>query len=588
MNQFIKETDTVHAGVNATEAEQVDGEATPPTVKTGADLLCSLLLESGVDVIFGYPGGAVLPIYDSLYDSSIRHILTKHEQGAVHAAEGYARVTGKTGVVLVTSGPGATNLVTGIADAYMDSTPLVVLTGQVIMESIGRDAFQEADIMGITMPVTKHNYQIRDVNDLPQVIADAFHIANSGRPGPVLIDLPKNITAGAATYQTLPKPNARGYKIPTAPSTAQVDAIVEAIRQAKKPLLYVGGGIVSAGAADVLWQFAKKTQIPVVSTLMGLGAYPSGDELFFGMLGMHGKYSANKAVSECDLLLAFGVRFDDRVTGRLELFSLHSKKVHVDIDPAEIGKNVPIDIPVIANIKDTLEMLVTYDLHPDTADWRAQVKAWDEEWPLRYHGTDVDLKPQQVVELLAKHTNGQAIVTTEVGQHQMWAALFYPFSRPRQLVTSGGLGTMGFGFPSALGAQVAQPNHTVICVAGDASFQMNIQELQTMVDQGLPVKVAIINNRFLGMVRQWQQFFYEKRYAESRVSSPDFVKVAEAYGVLGLRATTPVEAEAVIAQAMAYDGPVVMDFVVKEEENVFPMVPPGKGNHEMTLEWGVE
>jgi acetolactate synthase-1/2/3 large subunit len=470
----------------------------------------------------------------------------------------------------------------------MDSTPLVVLTGQVTMDSIGRDAFQEADIMGITMPVTKHNYQIRDVNDLPQVIADAFHIANSGRPGPVLIDLPKNITAGAATYQPLPTPNARGYKIPSVPSTVQVDAIVEAIKQAKKPLLYVGGGIVSAGAADVLWQFAHKTQIPVVATLMGLGAYPSGDELFFGMLGMHGKYSANKAVSECDLLLAFGVRFDDRVTGRLELFSQHSKKVHVDIDPAEIGKNVPIDIPVIANIKDTLEMLVTYDLHPDTADWRAQVNAWDEEWPLRYHGTDVDLKPQQVVELLAKHTNGQAIVTTEVGQHQMWAALFYPFSRPRQLVTSGGLGTMGFGFPSALGAQVAQPHHTVICVAGDASFQMNIQELQTMVDQGLPVKVAIINNRFLGMVRQWQQFFYEKRYAESRVSSPDFVKVAEAYGVLGLRATTPVEAEAVIAQAMAYDGPVVMDFVVKEEENVFPMVPPGKGNHEMTLEWGVE
>ncbi len=568
---------------------QADAEVgVPSVVKTGADLLVSLLKEVGVEVIFGYPGGTVLPIYDSLYDSSIRHILTKHEQGAIHAAEGYARVTGKTGVVLVTSGPGATNVVTGLADAFMDSTPLVVMTGQVGMDSIGRDAFQEADILGITMPVTKHNYQVRDVNDLPQIIADAFHIANSGRPGPVLIDLPRNITGGSAAYLPLPKPAARGYKIPAAPTLEQVKAVADAIGQAKKPLLYVGGGIVAAGAADLLRQFARRTQIPVVSTLMGLGVYPAGDELFAGMLGMHGTYAANKAVTDCDLLLAFGVRFDDRVTGKLQLFSQHSKKVHIDIDPAEIGKNVRVDIPVVADIKDALAMLMSLDLQSNTKDWLAQVKAWNEEWPLQYHGSDADLKPQQVVELLAKHTNGKAIVTTEVGQHQMWAALFYPFSRPRQLVTSGGLGTMGFGFPSAVGAQVAMPDETVICVAGDASFQMNIQELQTVFEQGLPLKVAIINNRFLGMVRQWQQFFYQKRYAESRISSPDFVKVAEAYGMLGLRATTPAEAEAVIEQALAHEGPVIMDFVVKEEENVFPMVPPGKGNHEMTLEWGEE
>ena len=456
------------------------------------------------------------------------------------------------------------------------------------MESIGRDAFQEADIMGITMPVTKHNYQVRDINDLPQVMADAFHIANSGRPGPVLIDLPKNITAGPATYQSLPNPAARGYRIPAAPSDDQVEAIAKLIREAKKPLLYVGGGIISSGASDLLRQFAKQTQIPVVSTLMGLGAYPAGDEQFVGMLGMHGTYAANKAITDCDLLLAFGVRFDDRVTGKLQMFSLHSKKVHVDIDPAEIGKNVQVDIAVVANIKDTLGMLLQHHLHPDTKDWLAQIKSWDSEWPLRYHGTSDDLKPQQVVELLAKHTGGQAIVTTEVGQHQMWAALFYPYSRPRQFVTSGGLGTMGFGFPSAVGAQVAEPDKTVICVAGDASFQMNIQELQTVVEQGLPLKIAIINNRFLGMVRQWQQFFYEKRYAESRISSPDFVKVAEAYGALGLRATSPAEAEEIIAKALAHEGPVIMDFVVKEEENVFPMVPPGKGNHEMTLEWSEE
>jgi len=560
---------------------QMDANA----VRTGADLLCSLLQQAGVEVIFGYPGGAVLPIYDALYSSSLRHILTRHEQGAIHAAEGYARVTGRPGVVLATSGPGATNLVTGIADAYMDSTPLIVLTGQVATESIGRDAFQEADIVGITMPITKHNYQVRDIATLPQVLADAFHIATSGRPGPVLIDLPKSVSAGPAHDAPLPTASARGYHVPAAPSDAALAAMKKAISQAQKPLLYVGGGIISSGASAALLQFARVNQIPVASTLLGLGGFSAHEELFVGMLGMHGSYAANQAITNCDLLIALGVRFDDRVTGKLQRFSPHSKKIHVDIDPAEIGKNVPIDIAVVADVGLALKLLLPDRLSADTEEWRTQIASWEAEWPLRYRSHETSLKPQEVIELIAKRTHGEAIVTTEVGQHQMWAALFYPFSEPRKFVTSGGLGTMGYGFPAALGAQVALPDATVVCIAGDASFQMNIQELQTIVDYALPVKVAVINNKFLGMVRQWQQFFYDRRYAESRISSPDFVKVATAYGVLGLRAATLTEAKAAIEQAFAHDGPVVIDFIVQEEENVFPMVPPGKGTDEMTLEW---
>lgn len=554
-------------------------------VRTGAELLCSLLMQAGVDTIFGYPGGAVLPIYDALYSVPIRHILTRHEQGAIHAAQGFSRVTGRPGIVLATSGPGATNLVTGIADAFMDSTPLVIFTGQVTAESIGRDAFQEADIIGITMPVTKHNFQVRDIKDLPQIVADAFHLATTGRPGPVLIDLPKNITSGPASDHVLPESHIRGYKLPGAPKMEEVDALIAAINQAKKPLLYIGGGIISSGASELVRQFASRSQIPVVSTLLGLGAFPVRDPLFAGMLGMHGTYAANRAVTECDVLIALGVRFDDRVTGKLQRFSPHSIKIHVDIDAAEIGKNVAVHIPIVADVGLTLKEMLLRDVHLDTRGWHEQILLWNEEWPLQYHASDEDLKPQQVVELIAKHTHENAIVTTEVGQHQMWAALFYPFSRPRQFVTSGGLGTMGFGFPAALGAQVAKPDATVVCIAGDASFQMNIQELQTVVENGLPVKIAIINNRYLGMVRQWQQFFYESRYAESKIGSPDFVKVAQAYGALGLRATTFAQAEAALTEAFAYQGPVIIDFVVKEEENVFPMVPPGKGTDEMTLEW---
>ncbi len=555
-------------------------------VKTGAELLCSLLLDAGVEVIFGYPGGAVLPIYDALYDAPLRHILTRHEQGAIHAAEGYARVTGRPGVVLTTSGPGATNAVTGIADAFMDSTPLVVLTGQVATSLIGSDSFQEADIVGITLPITKHNYQVRDIRDLPQIIADAFYIASSGRPGPVLIDLPKDITSGKAQYAPLPKPNPRGYTLPAIPTDSEAQAIIDVIRQAKKPLLYVGGGIISAGASEMLRTFAHQANVPVVSTLMGLGGYAADDPLFVGMLGMHGTYAANRAVTECDVLIALGVRFDDRVTGKLERFSPHSYKIHVDLDRAEIGKNIAVQMPVVADVRFMLEKMLQYDCKPDTTSWLEQVANWEKEWPVQITPGHDELRPQEVIQLLAQSTQGQAIVATEVGQHQMWTALFYPFSEPRQFLTSGGLGTMGYGFPAALGAQVAAPDQTVICVAGDASFQMNIQELQTVIENKLPIKVAVINNNFLGMVRQWQQFFYDRRYAESRISSPDFAKVAEAYGALGLTASTVHEAQEVIARALAYDGPVVMNFMVKEEENVFPMVPPGKGTDEMTLEWG--
>lgn len=554
-------------------------------VRTGADLMCSLLLDEGVDVIFGYPGGAVLPVYDALFDTPLRHILARHEQGAIHAAEGYSRVTGRPGVVIATSGPGATNLVTGIADAFLDSTPLVIITGQVASDKIGSDAFQEADIMGITLPITKHNYQIRDILDLPQVMADAFYIATTGRPGPVLIDLPKDMGAGPASYVSLPQPSPRGYTTIGAPDEAGIAHIADLINHSKKPLLYIGGGIISAGASELLRTFARTAGIPVATTLMGLGAFPAGDPLFVGMLGMHGTFVANRAITDCDLLLAFGVRFDDRVTGRLDRFSPHSKKVHIDIDAAEIGKIVDVDVSLVADIQQALSALMGYPLAPDAASWRDQLRQWHSEWPVQYKQDVTCLKPQEVLEIFAQATNGQAIVTTDVGQHQMWAALFYPFSEPRKWATSGGLGTMGYGLPAALGAQVAMPEATVLCITGDGSVQMNIQELQTIAENALPVKIAIINNGFLGMVRQWQQFFHEKRYAESRIGSPDYVKLADAFGILGLRAKTNAEARAIISQALAHDGPVLMDFVVSEEENVFPMVPAGKGNDEMTLEW---
>ncbi|HDR7633872.1 TPA: acetolactate synthase large subunit [Bacillus mycoides] len=550
---------------------------------TGAGHVIQCLKKLGVTTVFGYPGGAILPVYDALYGSGLKHVLTRHEQAAIHAAEGYARASGKVGVVFATSGPGATNLVTGLADAYMDSIPLVVITGQVAKPLIGKDGFQEADVVGITVPVTKHNYQVRDVNHLSRIVQEAFYIAESGRLGPVLIDIPKDVQNENVTSFYNEVIEIPGYKLEPMPDSLKLKEVAKAISEAKRPLLYIGGGVIHSGGSDELIKFARENRIPVVSTLMGLGAYPPGDSLFLGMLGMHGTYAANMAVTECDLLLALGVRFDDRVTGKLELFSPHSQKVHIDIDPSEFHKNVTVEYPVVGDVKNALHMLLHMPIDTQTDEWLTKIEKWKEEYPLSYNQKERELKPQHVISLVSELTNGEAIVTTEVGQHQMWAAHFYKAKNPRTFLTSGGLGTMGFGFPAAIGAQLAKEEELVICIAGDASFQMNIQELQTIAENNIPVKVFIINNKFLGMVRQWQEMFYENRLSESRIGSPDFVKVAEAYGVKGLRATNSFEAKKVMLEAFSHEGPVVVDFCVEEGENVFPMVPPNKGNNEMIM-----
>lgn len=551
---------------------------------TGAKKVIETLKQLGVDTVFGYPGGAILPIYDALYQSGIRHILTRHEQAAIHAAEGYAKATGRVGTVIATSGPGATNLVTGIADAYMDSVPLVVITGQVASSFIGTDAFQEVDVIGITAPVTKYSFQARTPEELPSLLAEAYQIASTGRPGPVLIDIPKDIASTHCIYQTALPATKRIKQTISEIDRDQMEAIRQAISQAKRPLLYIGGGIISGNASEELRRFAKETGIPVCSTLMGLGAYPPDDSLFLGMLGMHGTYAANMAVYHCDLLLACGVRFDDRVTGKLERFSPQSTKIHIDIDPSELGKIVPVDYSLVCDVKTALQALSLPSPIPDCENWRTQVQQWTHEYPLLYDQDQARaLKPQFVIDLLSNITDGNAIVTTEVGQHQMWAAHYYRAKKPRTFLTSGGLGTMGFGFPAAIGAQIAMPESTVVCIAGDASFQMNIQELQTIAELNIPVKVFIINNRFLGMVRQWQEMFYENRLSESQIGGPDFVKVAEAFCVKGLRAATVADAELVIQEALAHPGPVVVDFLVEESENVFPMVPPGRANSELIV-----
>ncbi|RNB81278.1 biosynthetic-type acetolactate synthase large subunit [Brevibacillus fluminis] len=562
--------------------EQQKNDAT--VEMTGAKKVIETLKQLGVDTVFGYPGGAILPIYDALYQSGIRHILTRHEQAAIHAAEGYTKATGRIGTVIATSGPGATNLVTGIADAYMDSVPIVVITGQVASAFIGTDAFQEVDVIGITAPVTKYSFQPRKPEELPSLLVEAYQIASTGRPGPVLIDIPKDIASTHCMYQTsLPATNRFKQTIAEI-DRAQMEAIRQAISQAQRPLLYIGGGIVSGNASEELRQLAKETGIPVCSTLMGLGAYPPDDPLFLGMLGMNGTYAANMAVYHCDLLLACGVRFDDRVTGKLERFSPHSTKIHIDTDPSELSKIVPVDHSLACDVKVALQAMLISSPTPDCENWRLQVQKWAQEYPLSYNQDQAcAIKPQFVIDLLSKITDGNAIVTTEVGQHQMWAAHFYRAKKPRTFLTSGGLGTMGFGFPAAIGAQIAMPESTVVCIAGDASFQMNIQELQTIAELNIPVKVFIINNRFLGMVRQWQEMFYENRLSESQIGGPDFVKVAEAFRVKGLRAETVAEAEAVIREALAHPGPVVVDFLVEESENVFPMVPPGKANSELIM-----
>ncbi|WP_062199025.1 acetolactate synthase large subunit [Massilibacterium senegalense] len=550
---------------------------------TGGQMLVEALKRENVEVIFGYPGGAVLPIYDAFYNSGLRHVLTRHEQGAIHAAEGYARISGKPGVVIATSGPGATNLVTGIADAMIDSIPLVVLTGQVSTAVIGSDAFQEADVVGITMPITKHNYQVRDIKDFPRIIKEAFHIASTGRPGPVLIDIPKNIATATGIFNYEEEVKLPGYQPNVIPNILQIRKLQQAVSDAKKPVILAGAGVLFADANEELKTYVDKMKIPVANTLLGLGGFPANHELFLGMAGMHGTYTANMALYECDLIISIGARFDDRVTGNLEHFAPNAKVAHIDIDPAEIGKNVATDIPVVADAKLTLQALLAEEgTQPEHAEWLAYLQDCKEKYPLHYEEEDGVLKPQTVIEMILKATKGEAVVTTDVGQHQMWAAQFYHFNHPNRWVTSGGLGTMGFGLPAAIGAQFAEPDKMVFSVLGDAGFQMTMQELAIIRQWNLPIKVIIINNNALGMVRQWQEIFYDERYSESLLDyQPDFINLAKAFGIDAFNATTNEEAKAAIDEAMKIDGPVFINFQVAPKEKVYPMIPPGAGLHEM-------
>ena len=548
--------------------------------KTGAQILVESLLAEGVDTIFGYPGGQALPIYDALYDADIRHILTRHEQGAAHAADGYARASGKPGVCLATSGPGATNLVTGIANAYMDSIPLVAITGQVPTSMLGRDSFQEADITGITLPITKHNYLVKDVKDLAKTVREAFYIATTGRPGPVLIDMPRDISAGETEYKDPGPVHLPGYDVKTEPDPEQVARAVRAIEEAERPVIYAGGGVINANAHVELLKLAEMMLAPVATTLMGLGGFPGNHPLSVGMLGMHGSKYANYAVSECDLLIGVGVRFDDRVTSKLEAFAPNATVVHIDIDPAEIGKNVGVDIPVVGDVATTLREIAKR-LQPRLASkWRDKIQMWKKEYPIEFE-VNGRIKPQEVIKEIYNATGGNARITTEVGQHQMWAAHYFTYTRPRTFISSGGLGTMGFGFPAAIGVQLACPGETVIDIAGDGSIQMNIQELATAVNHKLPVKIAILNNGFLGMVRQWQELFYNHRYSYTELDNPDFVKIAEAYGAVGIRVEKKSEVRSALDEALRVDQPVVLDFQIEREENVLPMVPPGEAINNM-------
>lgn len=553
---------------------------------SGSEILLRSLVAEGVDTVFGYPGGAVLPIYDSLYDGHVKHMLARHEQGAIHAADGYARATGKPGVVIATSGPGATNLVTGIATAMMDSIPLICITGNVAQHLLGTDAFQEADITGITMPITKHNYLVRDVCDLPRIVKEAFAIATSGRPGPVLIDIPKDVSMAQATFHYPETVHIRGFQPTTDPHPMQVQKMMQAIAQAKKPVIIAGGGVVSANAAKELQQFAEKTNIPVTPTLMGIGGFSMKHPLCLGMPGMHGTYAANHALLECDLLIGIGNRFDDRVTmGRIDKFATKAKIVHIDIDPAEIGKNVETFIPIVGDIQKVLKAAIPDVPTAQSEAWLKQLNEWKQTYPLKYRpSADQSLKPQWVIQHISETTNGEAIVTTDVGQHQMWVAQYYQFVHPRSLLSSGGLGTMGFGFPAAIGAQLAYPDRPVIAVVGDGGFQMTSQELAVIALENIPVKVVIINNQCLGMVRQWQELFHKQRYSEVDLSgSPDFVKLADAYGVKAWRAKTEQEAKEAWQNALNHPGPAVIDFWVTPDENVYPMVAAGTGLDEMVM-----
>jgi acetolactate synthase-1/2/3 large subunit len=552
----------------------------------GALALLEGLKREGVDVVFGFPGGQVLPLYDCLYGCpEIRHILVRHEQGAVHAADGYARASGKVGVCIATSGPGATNLVTGIANAHMDSIPLVAITGQVPTTAIGKDAFQEADIFGITMPITKHNYLVKDVKDLPQIVREAFYIARTGRPGPVLIDLPKDVTTHEVEYSHLDKVDLPGYKPVGKGHPRMIKRGAEAISRAQRPVILAGGGIISANASAELFKFAEMIDAPVTTTLMGKGGFPDTHPLALGMPGMHGTAYANYALNEADLIIAVGARFDDRVTGKLEKFVPKAQVVHIDIDPAEIGKTVPVAVPIVGDVKLVLADLLKQVKPKKHPAWIATVNKWKKDYPLKYG--DHELKPQYVIEQIAAASKSDAICVTDVGQHQMWAAQFFPCNKPRTFLSSGGLGTMGFGLPAAIGAQVAQPDRLVWHIAGDGSIQMNIQELATAVVNHLPVKSAIMNNRYLGMVRQWQELFFDRHYSHTDldVDTPDFVKLAEAYGAVGIRIMTKDEVRPALRQALKVkDRPCILDFHVAREENVMPMVPAGGSVDEMLID----
>lgn len=571
----------------------VSAKPAAATEMRGARILLESLLREGVDTVFGYPGGAVLHIYDELATmaSQIRHVLARHEQGAVHMAEGYSKASGKVGVALVTSGPGATNAITGIANAYMDSTPLVVITGQVPRKMIGTDAFQEVDTIGITRPCTKYNYMVRDVSEIAPAVQEAFYLARTGRPGPVLIDVPKDVSAQKGLFLPAGELRLPGYRPSAKADQCQVEQALRRVLAAERPVLYVGGGIIHSGAANELLRLAQALHIPVTPTLMGLGCFPSAHPLSLGMLGMHGTYWANMAISHADVIFAIGVRFDDRVTGALEKFAPHAEIIHVDVDDSSLSKNVPAHFPILGDAKAVMQqMLNVLDSQPAPPperleSWWQQIRSWKERWPLAYFDNSDAIKPQQLCEKLERLTGGRAIIATDVGQHQMWIAQYYGFREPRQLLTSGGLGAMGYGFPAALGAQLAFPERQVIAFVGDGGFQMTAQELATAVQYGTNTKIVIMNNNSLGMVRQWQEIFYNRNYSHVDMEwTPDFVKLAEAYGATGLRARHPSELHAVLEQGLSTPGVVVMDIIVTTEENVFPMVPPGAGVTEMVLE----
>lgn len=557
---------------------------------TGAQALIESLKKEGVDILFGYPGGQILPTYDALYDAKdIKHILVRHEQGAAHAADGYARATGKVGVCMATSGPGATNLTTGIANAHMDSIPIVAITGQVGTAFLGKDSFQEADIIGITAPITKHNYLIKDAEEIPYTVKEAFHIARTGRPGPVVIDITKDAQNKKIKFKYPDKIEIASYRPTYEGHPKQIKLAAKMIAASKKPLIYAGGGVISSNATRELLSLAEKCYIPVTTTLMGKGAFPETHDLSLGMLGMHGTAYANYAVQECDLMVAIGARFDDRVTGHIERFAPHAKIIHIDIDPAEIGKNVRVDVPIVGDVKIVLKALID-KAEPKEKErhelWVQQFEEWKKKYPLSYKKSDSIIKPQSVIEAIYAATKGEAIITTEVGQNQMWAAQFYAYTKPRTFISSGGLGTMGFGLPAAVGAQFGKPEAIVFDIAGDGSIQMNIQELTTAVNNKLPIKIAVLNNSYLGMVRQWQELLINKRYSHTDMhNNPDLVKIAQAYGAAGLRATKPAEVMPILEEALKIkDRPVLIDFIVAEEENVFPFVPAGQAINEMLID----